>query len=77
MPLTYADVCLLLRYYSMPALLMHLDALEWEGLEAEREGDEDGQVLNLPALLVQSTNTDAEGRRGAPRPRRRPLRVVI
>jgi hypothetical protein len=37
----------------MPALLMHLDALEWEGLEPEREGDEDGQVLNLLALLVQ------------------------
>jgi len=65
---------LLSRFYTLPSLLLHLDALEWEGLEPEREEEEEGVegatpkqtadlLRALPAPLVRALRTavDAAG----------------
>ena len=66
---------LLSRFYTIPALLMHLDALEWEGLEPEREGadGEGDDVASSPSAA--STKRIADLLRAIPAPLAKALRT--
>ena len=63
---------LLSRFYTLPALLMHLDALEWEGLEPEREDEEDASPSTPTGTCTKQT-TDLL--RAVPAPLARALRT--
>ena len=66
---------LLSRFYTLPALLGHLDALEWEGLEPEREGEE-GEGSDLASSpSAASAKQVADLLRAIPAPLAKALRT--
>jgi hypothetical protein len=66
---------LLSRFYTIPALLMHLDALEWEGLEPEREGADGEGDDEASSPSAASSKRVADLLRAIPSPLAKALRT--
>ena len=63
---------LLARFYTLPTLLLHLDALEWESLEPEREVEGDDSPASPSAA---SSKLNADLLRAIPAPLTKALRT--